>query len=174
MLKSMRNGAANKLVAIALAGLLTSGPAQAVSTPDTAPLGDTAAIDDSSRISDLIDTVSRLKDAVQSTATPPAATYLSIGEGEASYYGAELAGNRTASGERFNPNAMTAAHRTLPLGTRLRVTNQANGKSVLVRVNDRGPFVGNRLIDLSLGAAREIGMVRAGKARVTLEKLRVA
>ena len=115
-----------------------------------------------------------MKEAVQAPAAPSANTYQTVGEGEASYYGVELAGNRTASGERFNPNAMTAAHRTLPLGTKLRVTNKANGKSVLVRINDRGPFVGNRLIDLSLGAAREIGMVRAGKARVTLETLRVA
>ncbi len=92
-----------------------------------------------------------------------------IGQGEASYYGHELAGNRTASGERFNPNGLTAAHRTLPLGTRLRVTNVANGRSVIVRVNDRGPFVGNRLIDVSLGAAREINMVRSGKAQVRLE-----
>jgi rare lipoprotein A len=174
MLKSMRSGATNKLVAIALAGLLTSGPAQAVGTQDAAPTGNSAATDDSARIIDLIEVVSTLKEAVQAPAAPTAHTYQTIGEGEASYYGAELAGNRTASGERFNPNAMTAAHRTLPLGTKLRVTNKANGKSVLVRINDRGPFVGNRLIDLSLGAAREIGMVRAGKARVTLETLRVA
>lgn len=95
-----------------------------------------------------------------------------IGDGEASYYGYELAGNRTASGERFNPKAMTAAHRTLPLGTKLRVTNKVNGKSVIVRINDRGPFVKKRLIDISLGAAQAINMVRAGKAMVTLERLR--
>jgi rare lipoprotein A len=91
------------------------------------------------------------------------------GEGEASYYGNELAGNRTASGERFNPRALTAAHRTLPLGSKIRVTNQANGKSVVVRVNDRGPFVKSRLIDVSYAAAQEISMIRAGKARVKLE-----
>jgi rare lipoprotein A len=98
--------------------------------------------------------------------------YEPIGEGEASYYGYELAGNRTASGERFNPKALTAAHRTLPLGTRLRVTNKSNGKSVVVRINDRGPFVKRRLIDVSLGAAQQINMVRAGKAQVLLERLR--
>ena len=92
-----------------------------------------------------------------------------IGLGEASYYGNELAGNRTASGERFNPRALTAAHRTLPLGTKLRVTNQANGKSVIVRVNDRGPFVKSRLIDVSYAAAQQISMIRSGKARVRLE-----
>jgi rare lipoprotein A len=94
-----------------------------------------------------------------------------VGDGEASFYGKELAGNRTASGERFNPSALTAAHRTLPLGSKLRVINQANGKSVIVRVNDRGPFVKNRLIDVSYAAARQINMVRAGKARVRLELL---
>jgi rare lipoprotein A len=95
-----------------------------------------------------------------------------IGEGEASYYGYELAGNRTASGERFNPKALTAAHRTLPLGTKLRVVNKLNGKSVIVRINDRGPFVKRRLIDMSLAAAQQINMVRAGKALVRLERLR--
>jgi len=94
-----------------------------------------------------------------------------IGEGMASYYGAELAGNRTANGERFNPNAMTAAHRTLPMGTKLRVTNKANGKSVIVRINDRGPFAKNRIIDVSRGAAEKISMVRSGTARVTLHKI---
>lgn len=94
-----------------------------------------------------------------------------VGDGEASYYGKELAGNRTASGERFNPSALTAAHRTLPLGSRLRVTNRANGKSVVVRVNDRGPFAKHRLIDLSYAAAQQIQMVRAGKANVRLELL---
>lgn len=95
-----------------------------------------------------------------------------IGDGEASYYGYELAGNRTANGERFDPKAMTAAHRTLPMGTKLRVINKTNGKSVIVRINDRGPFVKKRLIDISLGAAQAINMVRAGKAMVRLERLR--
>jgi rare lipoprotein A len=94
-----------------------------------------------------------------------------VGDGIASYYGAELAGNRTASGERFNPAAMTAAHRTLPLGSKLRVTNKANGKSVVVRINDRGPFHKSRLLDVSLAAARDIGMIGAGKAAVRLELL---
>ena len=84
----------------------------------------------------------------------------------ASYYGKELAGQRTASGERFNPGAMTAAHRTLPFGTRVRVTNIHNGRSVIVRINDRGPFVKGRSIDLSSGAARAIGMGTAGNVRM--------
>jgi rare lipoprotein A len=94
-----------------------------------------------------------------------------LAEGIASYYGAELAGNRTASGERFNPRALTAAHRTLPMGTKLRVTNKANGKSVVVRINDRGPFAKNRIIDVSHAAAQQISMVRSGTARVILERV---
>ena len=94
-----------------------------------------------------------------------------LGEGMASFYGAELAGNRTASGERFNPSALTAAHRTLPMGTKIRVTNKANGKSVIVRVNDRGPFAKGRILDLSRGAAERISMIRSGTARVTLERI---
>src|SRR5262245_47838726 len=83
----------------------------------------------------------------------------------ASYYGKELAGRRTASGERFNPSAMTAAHRTLPFGARVRVTNTHNGRSVILRINDRGPFVKGRSIDLSSGAARAIGMGTAANIR---------
>jgi rare lipoprotein A (peptidoglycan hydrolase) len=94
-----------------------------------------------------------------------------IAGGEASYYGAELAGQRTAAGERFDPEARTAAHRTLPLGSRVQVTNPDNGKSVIVRINDRGPFHGDRVIDLSLGAAREIGLVRSGVGEVRMALL---
>ena len=84
----------------------------------------------------------------------------------ATYYGEEFAGHRTASGERFNPGAMTAAHRTLPFGTRVRVTNSHTGRSVIVRINDRGPFVKGRSIDLSSGAARAIGMGSTGNVRI--------
>lgn len=91
--------------------------------------------------------------------------------GEASYYGSELAGNRTASGEVFDPNLLTAAHRTLPLGSKVRVTNPRNGASVVVRINDRGPFHGNRVIDLSTAAARTIGLIRSGTGRVNLALL---
>ena len=89
----------------------------------------------------------------------------------ASYYGNEHAGRKTASGEKFNPHAMTAAHRSLRFGTRVRVTNIANGRSVIVRINDRGPFVKGRSIDLSLGAARAIGM-NGGHAKVELTTVR--
>jgi rare lipoprotein A len=77
----------------------------------------------------------------------------------ASWYGDELRGNRTASGEKFNPDGLTAAHRTLPFGTCLVVGNPRNGKSVNVRVNDRGPFAKDRMLDLAAGAARAIGIV---------------
>ena len=89
----------------------------------------------------------------------------------ASYYGAAFAGRRTASGERFDARALTAAHRELPFGTHVRVTNLANGRSVTVRINDRGPFAGGRLVDLSWEAARELDMLRSGVARVRLEVL---
>lgn len=91
-----------------------------------------------------------------------------IGGGLASYYGNELAGNRTANGERFDPTQLTAAHRTLPFGSMVRVTNISTGDSVVVRINDRGPFAHGRVIDISHAAAREIGMHRSGTARVAL------
>ncbi|HEX8483222.1 MAG TPA: septal ring lytic transglycosylase RlpA family protein [Allosphingosinicella sp.] len=147
-------------VITAVAGLMSSGPVQA---DELAP-GD--------RLEGLTAVVATLDEAIVRTIDPALAeekVYQAIGQGTASYYGQELAGNRTASGERFNPNGLTAAHRTLPLGTKLRVTNVANGRSVIVRVNDRGPFVGKRLIDVSLGAAREIQMIRSGTAQVRLE-----
>ncbi len=84
----------------------------------------------------------------------------------ATYYGKEFAGHRTASGERFNPGAMTAAHRSLRFGTRVRVTNTRTGRSVIVRINDRGPFARGVAIDLSSGAARAIGMGGTGHVRL--------
>ena len=78
-------------------------------------------------------------------------------------------GSRTASGEKFNPGELTAAHRTLPFGTRVRVTNVATGRSVTVRVNDRGPFINGRVIDVSHAAAQSLGMVGKGVAKVKLD-----
>ena len=96
-----------------------------------------------------------------------------VGEqsGMASWYGPGFHGNRSASGEVFDQNALTAAHRTLPFGTQVRVTNLNTGLSVVVRINDRGPFSGGRIIDLSRGAAGEIGMISSGVARVRVEVL---
>ena len=89
--------------------------------------------------------------------------------GNASWYGDEFAHRPTASGERFDPVKLTGAHRTLPLGSRVRVTNLVNGRSVLVTINDRGPYCGRRDIDLSYGAARALGMLRRGVTRVRIE-----
>jgi rare lipoprotein A len=90
----------------------------------------------------------------------------------ASYYGAQHHGRKTASGERFDMRAFTAAHRTLPLRTMARVTNLRNGRSVIVRINDRGPAAWTRrAIDLSQAAAEQIGMIQAGLARVRIEVL---
>lgn len=94
-----------------------------------------------------------------------------LGSGTASYYGHRFDGRRTASGERFDMDALTAAHRTLPFGSKLRVTNPANGRSVVVRVNDRGPFHGGRLIDLSHAAAQRLGLIARGSGRVDLALL---
>lgn len=90
-------------------------------------------------------------------------------QGLASWYGADFHGRRTANGERYNMYAMTAAHKTLPLGTQVVVTNQQNGRRIRVRVNDRGPFVAGRIVDLSLAAARALGSAEAGVVPVTLE-----
>lgn len=101
---------------------------------------------------------------------PPAET--AKGEvGIASYYSARFHNGRTASGERYSKYAMTAAHRMLPFGTRVKVTHLESGRHVEVRINDRGPFVEGRLIDLSYAAARKLGMVREGVARVRVEPL---
>jgi len=90
----------------------------------------------------------------------------------ASWYGPGFNGRRTSDGETFNENALTAASRTLPIGSRVRVTNLSDGRSVIVRINDRGPYVRGRGIDLSERAAREIGLNRAGVARVRVSTLR--
>ena len=94
-----------------------------------------------------------------------------VGDGMASYYSNEFAGSRTANGERFDPAAFTAAHRSLAFHSRVAVTNLANGKEVIVRINDRGPFKPGRVIDLSERAAEEIGMTGVGLSSVRLEVL---
>lgn len=101
--------------------------------------------------------------------TSPAAR--ALGSGIASYYGRRFHGRPTASGERFDMHALTAAHRTLPFGSLVEVTNPRNGRSVIVRVNDRGPFVRGRTIDVSRAAAEQLGMISRGHARVDLALL---
>jgi len=103
---------------------------------------------------------------------PAGPVVVSTHSGEASWYGPGFYGNRTASGEVFRPGTMTAAHRTLPFGTKVRVTNLWNGRRAVVRINDRGPFVGHRVIDLGHGAAKELGLMTSGVAQVKLEVLR--
>ncbi|MBW4659880.1 MAG: septal ring lytic transglycosylase RlpA family protein [Drouetiella hepatica Uher 2000/2452] len=111
---------------------------------------------------------------------PEVASTLSLGSvqftisGWASWYGPGFDGNYSASGEVFNENALTAAHPDLPFGTQVRVTNMDNGMSVVVRINDRGPYAGDRVIDLSRGAASVIGLVQSGVAPVSLEVLGAA
>lgn len=91
--------------------------------------------------------------------------------GMASWYGGNFHGRKTANGETYNMNALTAAHKTLPFGTRVRVTNTRNGDTVVVRINDRGPFVGGRVIDLSRAAASQIGLTASGVAPVKITVL---
>lgn len=91
--------------------------------------------------------------------------------GSASWYGSQFHGRKTASGERYNMHAMTAAHKTLPIPSYARVTNLANGKSVVVRINDRGPFHGSRVMDVSKAAASKLGFINKGTAKVRVEQI---
>lgn len=91
--------------------------------------------------------------------------------GIASWYGRQFHGKKTASGDIFDQNALTAAHRSLPLNCYIKVTNKSNGKSVVVKVNDRGPFTGNRVVDLSYAAAKQIGIVNSGTGNVIIERV---
>src|SRR5215831_6037536 len=103
------------------------------------------------------------------SAPPPVQNGVQLGV--ASWYGPGFHGNRTANGEIYDQYELTAAHRSLPLGTRVTVTNLSNGRAVEVRINDRGPYVGGRAIDLSYAAARTIGMIGPGTARVRIDIL---
>ena len=101
----------------------------------------------------------------------PHSRLLQVVNGAASWYGPGFYGRATASGERLRKGTFTAAHRTLPFGTRVRVTNLENGRTVVVRINDRGPFRAHRVIDLAHGAATELKMMRSGEVPVRLEVL---
>lgn len=104
----------------------------------------------------------------QRAAMPKAGSSEHVFTGIASYYGKEFHGRKTASGEPFDMDALTAAHRTLPFNTMVRVTNFKNGKSVTVRINDRGPFIAGRIIDLSQAAAKAIGLLSIGQVAVEI------
>ncbi|KLE33574.1 septal ring lytic transglycosylase RlpA family protein [Aurantiacibacter gangjinensis] len=166
------------VLALALLGTTASGRAQdaAQLSPEAATAEATAEADaDFDAAFEIIDepVEPELPDhAVDITTIEPAEPEASqLGRGMASYYGRRFHGRPTANGERFDMHAMTAAHRTLPFGSMVRVTNTRNGQSVVVRINDRGPFIRGRTIDLSRGAAEQIGMVSAGHASVELELL---
>jgi rare lipoprotein A len=115
------------------------------------------------------------EEAVQQSVRPDATIASVISEifqrGRASWYGPGFDGRRTASGERFQSQAMTAAHPSLPFGTRVRVTHVSTGRSVVVRINDRGPFHGGRIIDLAAGPARMLGLTSVGSAYVSLHRI---
>lgn len=100
---------------------------------------------------------------------PPPPNAAPVAEGIASYYGHDFHGKKTANGEIFDMYKMTAAHRSYPFGTKVKVTNLDNGNSIIVRVNDRGPFKLERIMDLSLGAAQALDMTKSGTAKVRLE-----
>ena len=108
---------------------------------------------------------------LEPAAVPVAASDPASFRGEASWYGPRFHGRFTANGEIYDMFALTAAHRELPFGSALRVVDARSGRSVVVRINDRGPFIGNRVLDLSFAAAERLGMVRAGLARVEMELL---
>ena len=163
-----RSLAKRSVQALALAGLFGLAPLAA----STAATTDAAGIETATSVA-VIELVPIQPDTEVTTpaveapaASAPQETVL--GRGSASYYAAKFHGRRTASGERFDNDDMTAAHRTLPFGSLVRVTNPANGRSVVVRVNDRGPFTRGRLIDVSRAAAEELGMVARGHADVEL------
>jgi rare lipoprotein A len=104
-----------------------------------------------------------------SAKAPHPGDYAMVEEGVASYYAEEFNGRTTSNGERYDMNQMTAAHRTLPFNTRVRVTNKTTGQSIVVRINDRGPFKDNRIIDLSLAGAKALSLISTGTAPVRLE-----
>ena len=172
-LRSRLSGARRRAAVVTSAALLATGLSVSgcsVSADAEAP---TSAVEAEAPPATLLPPIALVSETASAEApaeTTPAEGER-IGSGRASYYGAELAGNPTASGEAFNPREMTAAHRTLPFGTRVRVTNEHNGESVVVRINDRGPFHGDRVLDVSTAAAEEIGLKRAGTAPVTMERL---
>lgn len=140
--------------------------------PDTTQNPEQDALQVTNRLRRLIGNAAPLREVPNK---PNNAPQISLGpiklriSGWASWYGPGFDGNASASGETFNQNAMTAAHRSLPFGTQVQVTNLDNGRSVIVRINDRGPYSGDRVIDLSAGAARILGVIQSGIAPVRLE-----
>jgi len=107
----------------------------------------------------------------ESTVNTSSVEYVNRGTMKASWYGPKFHGKLTANGEIYDQMALTAAHKSLKFGTLLKVTNPKNGKSVIIRINDRGPYIGDRELDLSKGAATELGLIEKGVARVKIEEV---
>ncbi|HEY2745224.1 MAG TPA: septal ring lytic transglycosylase RlpA family protein [Polyangia bacterium] len=114
---------------------------------------------------------STIREVPSSVSGGPRAGVIAVFEGKASWYGREQQGHLTANGERFDMDARTAAHRTLHMGTHVRVTNLRNGRATVVRINDRGPYSHGRIIDVSYAAAKDLGMIDAGVVPVRIEVL---
>ena len=151
--------------ALLMAPLVTTAPAMAASSSLSNPAADAV-------IRDVVPSPSwEDRFLRQMPASPKGLLQLAAATGQASWYGPGFYGNRTASGEVLRPGTYTAAHRSLPFGTRVRVTNLNNGRSAVVRINDRGPFTGGRIIDLAHGAASDLGVTASGVATVRLEVL---
>jgi rare lipoprotein A len=149
--------------------VLTLGIGAGVAKTSAVPVASSA--DDGSGALFLLEGTSAIRPPVRKAEPEPQPAVLETHVGSASFYASSLAGRRTASGVRYNPREMVAAHRTLPFGSLLRVTNEANGRSVEVRVVDRGPFARGRVLDLSRVAAEKLDFVRHGHMQVTIEVL---
>lgn len=155
------------LTLAALAGLAPIAASTAAASDTTA----TSALERSATSAAAVEVVPRDPIAAPAAVPENPASFPQetvLGRGSASYYAAKFDGRRTASGERFDNDDLTAAHRTLPFGTRVRVTALSTGRSVIVRINDRGPFHAGRMIDVSRAAAAELGLVARGHGMVEL------
>jgi rare lipoprotein A len=157
----------------AAALLFTSSlaPARAGSLPAPQAPGNSVAIRSADVPTDWERFVDQIRPVPTASNLIASAAASQVSTGQASWYGHGFFGNRTASGEVLRPGSLTAAHRTLPFGTKVRVTNLWNGRSAVVRINDRGPFHGGRVIDLAHGAAQKLGLTASGIAEVKLEVL---
>ena len=139
---------------------------------DSDPWPKQSSLRASLRLDEMKDSNNQVRETLPATNVTLVREVVSVITGEASWYGPGFYGNRTANGEVFKPGTMTAAHRTLPFGTKVRVTNLWNGRSAVIRINDRGPFIDHRVIDLGHGAASSLGLIASGVAQVRLEVLR--
>lgn len=165
------SGSSALIPVLADAGRASTGPAPTVVTESGSQLPSDLAIRNQEGSLAPTDEVSPATPSLP-IASPEAPQVIKVSSGQASWYGPGFYGNRTASGEVLRRGTFTAAHRTLPFGTRVRVTNLWNGRTAVVRINDRGPFHGSRVIDLAHGAASELGVASSGVAQVRLEVLR--